>query len=145
MRFGGNRASSSTPGSAPLPHALHQHSNPFRPLSRSVQRSSTSATVDGASTPTNGSSTTVKLVAPLRELYKSKLMIRVVYGTNASSKTLTTEYDIRQLRIHESKWLILNLTKENETSVGVNTISNDNADDDDVPPTIRLKSLRMIT
>lgn len=54
MHFRANCASSSTPGSAPLPHALHQHSNPFRPLNRSVQRSY-SAAVDGASTPTNGS------------------------------------------------------------------------------------------
>ena len=50
----------------------------------------------------------IKLVAPLRDLYKSMLTVRVTFAK--PGQYLETELPIRQLRIHENKWLILNLT-----------------------------------
>ena len=120
------------------PLARHKDKNSFR--------FSSPAKNGNGSNNGNDPSSTVKIVAPLRDLYKSTLTIRVVYGNDKNSnnqsapKTLQTEYDIRQLRIHESKWLILNLSPESETGL-VNTVLNpENVnDDEDVPPTIRLK------
>jgi hypothetical protein len=64
-------------------------------------------------------------------LYKSKVTIRVVYSNK--SQNLETEYELRQLRVHESKWLILNLNQGDAQALATTT------DDDEISPTIRLK------
>ncbi|VEU35669.1 unnamed protein product [Pseudo-nitzschia multistriata] len=101
----------------------------------------------------------IKLVAPLRELYQETLKIRVVYED--PEKCLETELDLRQLHIHEQKWLILNLAptpRPGTTHGSSNNGSNGNAntsesaivkstatipsvaeEDMSPPPTIRIK------
>lgn len=97
----------------------------------------------------NGSSPdTIKLVAPLRDLYKSMLTVRVVFTD--PNQYLETELPLRQLRIHENKWLILNLTPtpnvapSSPTSQALTSASSTTAslpDEDSMapPPTIRIK------
>lgn len=54
----------------------------------------------------------VQIIAPLRHLYRSSAVIQIVYG---GRETLETMYDLNQLRVHECKWLILNLSRTTET------------------------------
>mmetsp|Transcript_18288 Transcript_18288/g.38112 ORF Transcript_18288/g.38112 Transcript_18288/m.38112 type:complete len:475 (+) Transcript_18288:217-1641(+) len=99
----------------------------------------------------------IKLVAPLRDLYRETLKVRVTYDD--PDKCLETDLDVRQLRIHQQKWLILNLRKagESKTTTTPNSNSNSNgntktivkaaatggssfAEEDTSPtPTIRIK------
>ena len=79
----------------------------------------------------------VNLVASLRELYKSTLTVTVDYDKQAQ---LQTEYDLAQLRVHESKWLILTLTTSDSSEALTSTEGTTEADsDDEAPPTIRLR------
>ena len=55
----------------------------------------------------------IKLVAPLRELYQETVKVRVTYDD--PDKCLETDLDLRQLRIHQQKWLILNLRTTTES------------------------------
>lgn len=77
------------------------------------------------------SQSTMQLVAPLPDLYKARITIRIIY---ANREPLETTYDLQQLRIHESKWLILNLAAPcaliGEGNSGVT---------ETVTPTIRVK------
>lgn len=111
------------------PVARHKDCNSFRFTS-----APTASDLNNATASNNGKNE-VKLVARLRDLYKSKVTIRVVY-TN-KSQLLETEYEMRQLRIHESKWLILNLAKSGDAQAM--TTNNVDNDDEEIAPTIRLK------
>jgi hypothetical protein len=59
----------------------------------------------------------------------------------ANHEPLEATYDLNQLKIHESKWLILNLTPLNAVPAPtvVPAAGGDDDDDDDIPPTIRVK------
>jgi hypothetical protein len=115
------------------PVARHKDCNSFRFTSAPT----TSDSNNTNATASNNGKNEVKLVAPLRDLYKSQVTIRVLY-TN-KSQLLETEYEIRQLRIHESKWLILNLTKSKSGDAQAMTTNNLDNDDEEIAPTIRLK------
>lgn len=86
-----------------------------------------------------------KLVASLRELYQSNLKIKVVY--NNERNNLEAEIPLQQLRVHENKWLILNLSTITTTSndralLNINTDTNTNTTNEEdmfTPPTIRIK------
>jgi hypothetical protein len=106
------------------PVARHKDGNSFR--FSSVSNSSPSAATNN-----NSGKYELKLIASLRDLYKSKATIRVVYSNK--SQNLETEYELRQLKVHESKWLILNLNQGDAQALAT-TI-----DDDEISPTIRLK------
>lgn len=77
----------------------------------------------------------MELVAPLPDLYKARVAIRIVY---ANREPLETTYDLRQLRIHESKWLILNLAPPGAL---LSQQSDAVTDSDTVTPTIRVKMI----
>jgi hypothetical protein len=85
------------------PVARHKDRNSYRFASAGSPSSSAVAASGGG-----GSPDVIKLVVPLRELYKSMLTVRVVYTD--PKQYLETELPLAQLRIHENKWLILNLT-----------------------------------
>jgi len=83
------------------------------PLARHKDRNSFrfSSSTDNTNVNTN---TPTKLVAPLRDLYQATLKVRVTYAD--PQKFLETELPLRQLRIHEQKWLILNLSPPSTTT-----------------------------
>lgn len=132
------------------PSARHKDRNSFR-FAQGTSPQSSAAT---------SGSDTIKLLAPLRSLYRSDLTIRVIYANNPNLY-LETTYPLRQLRVAETKWLILNLTpssasngtsnalstkKANGKSGSASTSSNASTssslpDDFDMapPPTIRIK------
>jgi len=88
-----------------------------------------------------------KLVASLRELYQSNLKIEVVYKNERNN--LEAEIPLQQLRVHENKWLILNLSTITTTSndrallnIDTDTDTNTNTTNEEdmfTPPTIRIK------
>jgi len=88
-----------------------------------------------------------KLVASLRELYQSNLKIKVVYKNERNN--LEAEIPLQQLRVHENKWLILNLSTITTTSndrallnIDTDTDTNTNTTNEEdmfPPPTIRIK------
>ena len=87
------------------PLARHKERNSFRFSSGTDSNNSSG----GGNNNNNGNASDVtKLVVPLRELYQSTLKIRVAYADPA--KYLDAELPLRELRIHEQKWLILNLS-----------------------------------
>ncbi len=128
------------------------------PVARHKDRNSYRFAASGAS-PVNANgnggssvaSDVIKLVAPLRELYKSQLTVRILYPN--PQQYLETEFSLRQLRIHENKWLILNLTPSISVPPTPSASSGSHAltsaastasslpDEDDMapPPTIRIK------
>ena len=116
------------------PVARHKDKNSFR---FSATPTSTIAT---SSTANNNSKHELKLAAPLPELYKAKVSIRVLYDENHPNQTLQAEYSLQQLKIHESTWLILTLGDPDAPSPSTSTGSSSppNADDD-AQPTIRVK------
>jgi hypothetical protein len=104
----------------------------------------------GGGSGNSSSSDVIKLVAPLRELYRSQLKVTVLYAN--PRQYLENEFTLRQLRIHENKWLILNLTPSTGgtaaaptssralTSASASTTSSLPEEDDMAPPpTIRIK------
>lgn len=105
------------------PLARHKNRNSFRFSAPGSNTASSSAT--------DGSSSTIKIVAPLRALYPAKATIRVMY---ANQEPLEATYELNQLKIHESKWLILNLNPTNSLTVSTTT-----EEDEMIPPTIRIK------
>ncbi len=122
------------------PLARHKNRNSFRfsaPNSGNASSSLTSTVVQGpaknlssSSSSSSPSPSIMEVVAPLRDLYKSTVTIRIVY---ANKDPLETTYDLKQLRISESKWLILNLAFGNALA------SQSDAMEDEIPPTIRVK------
>jgi len=63
---------------------------------------------NNTNTNNSGSDDVTKMVVPLRELYQSTLKIRVVYDDPA--KYLDAELPLRELKIRQQTWLILNLS-----------------------------------
>lgn len=132
------------------PVARHKDRNSYR---FAVSGASPTAAAAGGADGTNGGSSpsdVIKLVAPLRDLYKAQLKITVVYAN--PQQYLETEMSLRQLRIHENKWLILNLTPSKAgadatpssssqamTSAASTASSLPEEDDMAPPPTIRIK------
>eukprot|EP00536_Pseudo-nitzschia_multiseries_P008856 jgi/Psemu1/21664/gm1.21664_g len=131
------------------PLARQQGRNTFR----FAPPDNASAKSNGSSSSTSTGAASVKLVAPLRELYPATLKVRVVYED--PSKYLETDLDLRQLRIHELKWLILSLRAPESAAEGVpdngsksivkaaksgSTIAEE---DMTPPPTVRIK-LRLL-
>mmetsp|Transcript_6314 Transcript_6314/g.17624 ORF Transcript_6314/g.17624 Transcript_6314/m.17624 type:complete len:554 (-) Transcript_6314:30-1691(-) len=97
------------------------------------------------------SQSVMELVAPLPDLCKARITIRIVY---ANREPLETTYDLQQLRIHESKWLILNLSappaatattallpvvKDKADALERVAVTDAYTDVDTVAPTIRVK------
>lgn len=73
----------------------------------------------------------------LPELYNSTAVIQVVYNSTTpggKATALTAEYPLKQLKIHETVWLILQLESDTDGAAGV-----EEDDDEDVPPTLRLQ------
>jgi hypothetical protein len=113
------------------PVSRHKDRNSFR-FSSATPSADTSLN-SSTSTTSSNSNPDVKLIAPLRALHNSKVAVRVIYANK--SQLLETEYELGQLRIHESKWLIFNLaTGDSHTLTGTTKNS-----EDEIPPTIRLK------
>lgn len=117
------------------PLARHKNRNSFR---FSAPGGSTGTSTSTSISPTSSlaaageskTSSAMELVAPLRDLYKSKATIRVVY---ANRGPLEATYDLNQLRIHESKWLILTLASGDAPAPVVD------GTEEEIPPTIRVK------
>lgn len=109
------------------------------PLSRHKNHNSYRFSPTPASESTNND--VIKLVAPLSELYQSDLRITVLFLDERNN--FFAELPLRQLRVHENKWLILNLSST--TAPAVTVLSNTNrsrkVEEGDVPqpPTIRIK------
>jgi hypothetical protein len=79
-----------------------------------------------------------KLVASLRDLYQSTLKVRVAYSD--PDKYLEAELPLKQLRIHEQKWLILNLSPPPVLEESGEAAASASAEEDvSQPPTIRIK------
>lgn len=104
---------------------------------------------DGASSSANANE--VEIVAPLASLYPSTVTFSVVYEHDTGLVPLRAEYDLDQLKIHETQWLVLNLETATEDGAGgggtvTTTTSNGNdnggVQEDDttfrVPSTLRL-------
>jgi hypothetical protein len=83
----------------------------------------------------------VLLDAPrLAHLYQQTVTVQLVYE-HAPTRTLTAEYQLQKLKIHETTWLILNLEPRSTgtgTASSVNTTTED-SHDEEVPPTLRLQ------
>ena len=117
------------------PLARHKNRNSFRfsapgnsaPSSPVSTTASAIASASGATDQPIASST-LNMIAPLRDLYKATATIRVEYKDKMS---LETTYELKQLRIGESKWLILNLAPSSDNRVLTT--------EDEIPPTIRVK------
>ena len=77
--------------------------------------------------------------AGLPDLYGATATIRVTYADPQRQPTLVAHYALNQLRIHETTWLILQLSDSDDDA----DMSLDDEDDDDdngeVPPTLRLQ------
>lgn len=111
------------------PLARHKNRNSFRFSAPSI------SSFNAGDSPPQGqpnNPSTMEILAPLQVLYKSTVTIRVVY---ANREPLETTYDLRQLKIHESKWLILNLCAGNALASDVPV----DALEEEIPPTIRVK------
>jgi hypothetical protein len=133
------------------PIARHKDRNSYRFATTGGGSSASSSSVGGGSSST--SPDLIKLVAPLRDLYKSMLTVRVTFANR--NQYLETELPLRQLRIYENKWLILNLTPSPGYSIPPATPSSQGAltasslpstasslpEEDSMapPPTIRIK------
>lgn len=126
------------------PLARHRDRNSFRFAPSDNNNSNNN---NGSNNNNDASSDLTKLVAPLRDLYQSTLTVKVAYAD--PSKYLEAELPLRQLRIHEQKWLILNLSppktegategaaSSSETAIKV--ASSVAEEDMSPPPTIRIK------
>jgi hypothetical protein len=112
------------------PVARHKDKNSFR-------FSATPTSTIAMSSTANKSQHELKLAAPLPELYKAKVSIRVLYDENPD-QTLQAEYSLQELKIHESTWLILTLGAPGAPPSTTSSSSPTNADDD-AQPTIRVK------
>ena len=141
------------------PLARHKNRNSFRfsapaAAAAATATASSSGNTDhslvepaGGSNNNNGaaSSSVLELVAPLRDLYKSTAMIRVVYANKEPA--LEASYDLNQLRIHETKWVILVLSTGSTGSGNASSNGNENnaplsptdGTEEEIPPTIRVK------
>ena len=136
------------------PLARHKDRNSFRFSGSTDSNGKSSPTRGSSSNSGSNSSEVTKLVAPLRDLYQSTLKIRLVYSD--PQKYLEAELPLRQLRIHEQKWLILTLSPPDSSetpAAGGGTASGETAtqpvspdrkssvDDEDMSPrpTIRIK------
>lgn len=109
------------------------------PIQRHKDRNSfkfASTTANNA--PTNGSGTgssnELQIVAPLSQLYPAKATLQVLYDQQDNNEPLVTEFELNQLHIHETKWLVLNLDGSQ-----TNSIENEEDTSFRVPPTLRLK------
>ena len=80
---------------------------------------------------TNGTTNELVITAPLSELHQSVCRIQVVY-LGRSDLTLTAEYDLKQLKIHETTWLILHLD-------GKDAANDEDEEEEDEVPTLRLQ------
>lgn len=133
------------------PLARHKDRNSFRfstPTSFDGASTGSTTIVRGNTQAPASSASTMELIAPLPDLYKARITIRIVY---ANREPLETVYDLQQLKIRESKWLILNLapaspgalvaTDDNAWTTVHNNNFNSKASPvtDPVAPTIRVK------
>lgn len=76
----------------------------------------------------------VLIAAPLSELYESTLEVDLVY-THQPLLNLRATYELKQLKIHETTWLILTLEPKS-----ISTALSTNDDEiTEVPPTLRLQ------
>jgi hypothetical protein len=133
------------------PLARHKDRNSYRFATNTASSSTDSFK---AAADNSDKTDVIKLVAPLRDLYQSDLKIKVIY--NDTKYNLETELPLRQLRVHENKWLILNLStttastsapknnsapEGNGTTTSLTTASVENGKEEDMspPPTIRIK------
>ena len=121
------------------PVARHKDKNSFR---FSTTPTSTSNLSDSGSTSAaEDDANLLKISAPLRNLYKSKLEIRVLFA-NKSFPCLYAEYNLNELEINEASWLILTLKPDPTTKAGA-SLSTSTAvvekTDDDIQPSIRIK------
>ena len=116
------------------PVSRHRDRNSFRFSTSSPNGTANSVTNAGSTSNASSKSDMIKLVAPLKELYKSKLNVHILYADK--SRVLTAEYELGKLRVNESKWLILNLTDNATPTPGEPTTNNS---EEQIPPTIRIK------
>ena len=116
------------------PVARHKDKNSFRfrATPTSTNGSSAISTGTGATSGTRPHDLQIKV--PLARLYQSKVTVKVLYDD--PSKTLTTDYSLHKLIIHQSTWHILPLQEE-----GASPFSTlEEAEEKDiVRPTIRMK------
>lgn len=80
--------------------------------------------------------TCITIFEPLSSLYSATAVVQLVYS-DAPALNLTAEYELKQLTVEETTWVILNL----ESATG-STTANTNKEDSStisVPPTLRLQ------
>jgi hypothetical protein len=134
------------------PLARHKDRNSYR---FATNTASTSTDSLKAAADNSDNTDVIKLVAPLGDLYQSDLKIKVIY--NNTKYNLETELPLRQLRVYDNKWLILNLStttaststpknnsapeSDGTTTSLTTTASEENGKEEDMspPPTIRIK------
>lgn len=122
------------------------------PIQRHKDRNSfkfaSGGTTTTTTTPNNGNSGAASnvqyIVAPLSELYAAKATLRIIYdtqpGQDVNPEPLVAEYELSQLHIHETKWLVLNLENGASSSpLDPTTTLAEDASSFRVLPTIRLK------
>jgi hypothetical protein len=87
----------------------------------------------------NSSSTAMTLQAPLPTLYQAKAVVRLVYA-NQPQQTLSAEYALDQLKMHETTWLILQMDPVSTSPDSNNKTQDANGtDDDSARPSLRLQ------
>jgi hypothetical protein len=84
----------------------------------------------------------LKLAAPLRDLYKSQMTIRVVFANNPTLPFLHAEFALKDLIISQSSWHILTLKPAAPTNSSTTTTTTGamiETTDSSIEPSIRIK------
>ena len=101
----------------------------------SFKFASTNPAANGGTSPAN----VTEIVAPLSELYPRKATLQILYEAETHSERMQATYELSQLHVHETQWLVLNLEPASNTSSGMSASGESEDDTFRVPPTLRLK------
>jgi hypothetical protein len=119
------------------PVARHKDKNSFRFRATPTSTNGSSVLSIGTATSSTGGSRPhdLQIKVPLADLYQSKVTVKVLYED--PSKTMTTEYSLNKLIIHQSTWHILPLREEGQAPFSTTMDEMDLKDN--MQPTIRMK------
>jgi hypothetical protein len=126
------------------PVSKHKDRNSFRfstmPTSSTSLASYTSNNNNAAAAAAENDPHLLKLAAPLRDLYKSQMTIRVVFANNPALPFLHAEFALKDLIISQSSWHILTLKPAAPTSsTTTTTTTGAMIETTDIEPSIRIK------
>ena len=93
------------------PVQRHRDRNAFKFSTSSVKNKAVTA---------SSSANQVSIHAPLAELYRQTLQIHVIYQ-DQPTQTMKTTYEINQLQVHETAWLVLDLEPVHPDAVDMPT------------------------